>query len=174
MLKADKFKLVDEVKEVLKETDGFVLADFKGLSVGELTDFRQKLRELGGYSRVVKNRLLKRAFSDSKIDGLEGYLKENTILIYAKGDIMKSLKVVADFAKENEKLKLKGGYVSGAVCDEKEVVAISKLPGQKELIAMIAGGMNAVVAKFAGTLNAIMTKFVGTVQAVEDKKKDQG
>lgn len=173
MLKTDKVKVVEEVKEELKSASGFAVADFKGMTVAEITDFRQKVRESGGYARVVKNRLLKRAFDEIEVQGMEPYLKQNTILIYSKGDIVQSLKVIADFAKDSKKFLLKGGYISGAAYNKDQMIEISKLPGEKQIIASIAGGLNAVVAKFAGALNAIMTKFVGTIEAVENKKKDE-
>lgn len=173
MLKTEKAQVVEEVKEALKDSDGFVLVDFKGLNVEQVSELRVKMREQSAVSKVVKNRLLKIALKDLEVEGMDSFLKENTMLIYSKDDIVSPLKPIVDFAKENELLKIKGGYISGDVCDAEMVKAISKLPGKKELISMIAGGMNAVVSKFAGSLNAIMTQFVGVIEAVENKKKEE-
>jgi large subunit ribosomal protein L10 len=168
--KSEKANIVSNLTVELKDTDGFVVADFKGLSVSAFEELRGRVREAGGKSYVVKNRLLKRTLDELKIDGLEPYLKKNTVLIYSKEDIIGSLKAVVLFVKEYKELALKGGLVSGMAYDQPNIIEISKLPGRTELIGMIAGGMNSVVAQFVGSLNAIITKFVGTVEALEKKK----
>ncbi len=173
MIKAEKTQAIEEVKEMLGGVEGFVLADFKGMSVADMSALKAKVRESGANSKVIKNTLIKKALDANQIAGMEPYLKENTIFIWTKDDVAKTLKAVAGYSKENEKFRVKGGYVSGQVCNQNEIIELSKLPGRLELIAMIAGGMNAVVAQFVGVLNAVMSKFVGTIEALENKKKDE-
>jgi large subunit ribosomal protein L10 len=105
--------------------------------------------------------------------GMDAHLKENTILFSSKDDVMRLLKVLADYAKDNEKFKLKAGFVDGAVLDKDSVIAMSKMPSRKELLSMIVGNMSGVISSFVGTLNGIMTSFIGTIEAVEKKKSEE-
>lgn len=171
--KSEKIEIVDKLGALLKETDGIALASFQGVTVRDMQELKKKLREIGGTAKVYKNRLLKLALKNSGFDGLDEYMKGNTMLIASKEDIVSALKIVVTFAKGNEKVGLKAGVVSGQSYGKEDIIAISKLPGQKELIATIAGDLNAVVGKFAGVLNAIITKFVGTIEAVEKKEKSE-
>jgi large subunit ribosomal protein L10 len=170
MPKKDKIELVDSIKGDLKEVQGVVLGDFKSMTVLELETLRKKVVKDGGRAKVVKNNLLKKAFEGSNINGMEPYLKNNTILFSSKEDVMKLLKSLADYSKENEKFVIKAGYVDGQVLDKDSVIALSKMPSRKELLSMIAGGLNSVLSSFVGTLNGVMTSFVGTIEALEKKK----
>lgn len=172
MIKAEKTKTIEEVKGMLDGVEGFVLADFQGMTVAEMTDVKKKIRETGASAKVIKNNLIQKALDAAQIAGVEPYLKGNTFFVWTKSDIAATLKTVAAYAKENEKFKLKGGYVTGQVCDSKAIVELSKLPGRLELISMIAGGVNAVIGQFVGVLNAVMSKFVGTIEALEKKQKE--
>ena len=170
MQKTEKSKVIEKMVGLLKDADGFIVANFKGLTAPEMESLRRDVRQLGGGSNIVKNRLLKRALDTIEVKGMEPYLKENTMLIYSKSDILACLKTLVVFGKKNEKFLIKGGLVSNTAYDNKQVIEISKLPGKKELIAIIAGDLTAVLGKFVGVLNGIMTTFVGTVEALEKKK----
>jgi large subunit ribosomal protein L10 len=170
MQKNEKSKVIETMTATLKDADGFIVANFKGLTVPEMESLRRDVRQLGGGSNIIKNRLLKRALDQIEVKGMEPYLKENTMLIYSKTDIIACLKALVVFGKKNDKFQIKGGLVSNAAYDKQQVIEISKLPGRKEMIAIIAGDLTAVIGKFAGVLNSIMTTFVGTVEALEKKK----
>lgn len=167
--KSDKITIVDNLSADLKSMDGFALVTFKGMTVAATMKLKQELRAIGAVAQVYKNRLLKLALHNNEISGLDPYLKNSTMFIGSKTDFMAALKTLVKFAKDNEQIALKGGVVAGDAYGDQQIIEISKLPGQKELIAMIAGAMNGVVGKFAGVLNAILTKFVGTIEAVEKK-----
>ncbi len=172
MLKTDKTLIVEEIKQIIDETDGFALADYKGLTVAEITGLRTKVREQGGSTKVYKNKLLKKAFESKNVSGLDESLKQNTLIVYSKDDFMVSLKAMAEFAKGNENLRMKGGYLSGQAFGKEEMLQMSKLPGRKEMLAQVVGGLNSVVSGFVGVLNSMMTTFVGTVEAIEKKNKE--
>ena len=169
MPKQEKIQVLDEIKVSLDGAAGLVLADFKGLSVASLEGLRKKVTKEGGTAKVVKNTLLKRALEDLNIQGLEGALKENTILFSSKEDILGILKSLANYSKENEKFILKAGYLDGQAFDKEGIVAMSKLPSKKELLAQVIGNINGVISNFVGTLNSVMTTFVGTIEAIENK-----
>lgn len=163
-------QMLKEIQEDLKGSNGVVLADFKGMSVLELSTLRKKVRKDGGISKILKNSLLQIALKENNMGGMDAHLKENTILFSSKEDVLRLLKVLADYAKENEKFKLKAGFVDGTVLDKESVVAMSKMPSRKELLSMIVGNVNGVIANFVGTLNSMITTLVGTVEAIEKKK----
>lgn len=162
--------LVEKIKDNLKGSNGVVLADFKGMTVLELQTLRKKVMKDGGSSKIMKNTLLRLALKDNNMPGMDSHLKENTILFSSKDDVLRMLKVLADFAKDNEKFKLKAGFVDGAVLDKDAVIAMSKLPSRKELLSMIAGNVNGVISNFVGTLNSMITTLVGTIEAIEKKR----
>ncbi len=166
----ERIQVVEKIKENLKDINGLILADFKGLTVLELDILRKSILKEGGSSKIMKNTLLKKALEESKITGLDDYLKQNTILFSSKEDILKLLKIVVEYSKNHEKLLLKAGLIDGQAMDKESIIALSKLPSRKELISMVAGGINSVISNFIGTLNGIMTSFVGTVEALEKKK----
>lgn len=172
MVKADKAQVVEEIKQLIGEVDGFALASFKGLTVIEITELRSKLREQGGVAKVYKNKLLKKAFEEKNVEGLDDMLKQTTLFVYGKDDFLLSLKAVAKFAKDGETLALKGGYLSGQAFGKEGIIAISKLPGRKELIGQVVGGINSVVSGFVGVLNGMMTGLIGTIEAVEKKNQE--
>ncbi len=168
----EKIKYVEAIKEDLKGIDGLVLADFKGLTVLEQDDLRKKVDKEGGSARVIKNTLLKKAFDDSKIEGLNDFLINNTIVFSSKTDIMRLLKIVSDFSRQHDKFTLKGGYLDGRAYDKAGVIVMAQMPSRKELLGQIAGNMYAMVGNVVGVLDAIVTKFVGTVEALEKKKEN--
>lgn len=174
MPREEKVKALEEIKNSLNGASGIVLADFKGVSVASLDKLRTNVINDGGVSKVVKNKLLKKALEEVNMNGMDPYLKENTIMFSSKEDILKVLKALADFSKENDKFVIKAGYLDGQVFDKAGIIAMSKLPSRKELIGMVAGGINSVLASFVGTLNGVMTTFVGTVEALEKKKEQEG
>jgi large subunit ribosomal protein L10 len=164
-------ELVQKIKGDLKGSNGVVLADFKGMTVLELSALRKKVRKDGGSSKILKNTLLRIALNETSMPGMDSHLKENTIVFSSKDDVMRLLKVLADYAKDNEKFKLKAGFVDGSVLDKDSVIAMSKMPSRKELLSMIVGNMSGMISSFVGTLNGIMTTFIGTIEALEKKKQ---
>jgi large subunit ribosomal protein L10 len=79
---------------------------------------------------------------------------------------------VVDYAKQNEKLVLKGVYFDGQLFDKNMALELSKLPSKKELIGVVVGSIQGIISGFVGTLNSVITTFVGTIEAIEKKKKD--
>jgi len=170
MPKQEKVQLVESIKEKIKGIDGLVLANFKGMTVLQLDTLRRKVESEGGQSKIIKNTILEKVFESSNIKGLDSYLKENTILFYSKDDVLKILKPLADCSKANDKFIIKAGYLDGQAFDKEGVLAMSKMPGRKELLSMVVGSINGVISSFVGTLNSVLTTFVGTIEALEKKK----
>lgn len=157
-VKENKTKAIEATKEKLGGYKDFIFADFRGLSVLEITSLRKKLMESGAALKVVKNNFARIAFEELKIEGVEGFFAGPTVVAMAKEDANVAAKAVFDLAKESGKLEVKGAYVDGEVFDKAKIEAYSKVPGRKELISMLMSAMNGPARKLAATLKAYAEK----------------
>lgn len=153
----DKKAVVAEVSAQVANAQTIVVAEYAGIEVGNLTVLRAKARESGVYLRVLKNTLARRAVADTPFAGLSDQLTGP--LIYSiSADPVAAAKVLADFAKTNDKLVLKAGSYSGKVLDKAGVQALASIPSREELLAKLLGVMQAPVSGFAGLLAALAKK----------------
>jgi large subunit ribosomal protein L10 len=162
---------VADVKKKLEAGREFVFADYRGLSVEQITDLRKKLRASQAEFKVVKNRFAKIAFKDLQYPDVSDYLKGPTAVAIAKGEASEAIKILFDEAKEKP-LQIKGGIIEKRVFNREQVEAFSRLPSRQQLIAMLMGTMNAPVQNFVFALNGVTSKLVRTLQAVADKKSN--
>jgi large subunit ribosomal protein L10 len=173
-LDLDKKKaVVAEVSAQLAKAKAVVVAEYRGLEVGRMTELRAKARKSGVYLRVLKNTLARRAVEGTPFAGLSPHMKGQ--LVYGiSPDAVATAKVLNEFAKANEKLVIRAGAMENAVISAKEVTALASLPSREELLAMLLGTMQAPIAKFARTLNEVPSRFVRTLAAVRDKRQAAG
>ena len=166
----DKKAVVAEVSEKLADAQAVIMAEYRGLEVGQVTELRAKARESGVYLRVLKNTLVRRAVEGTPFEGLADQLVGP--LIYGiSTDPVAPAKVLVEFAKTNDKLVVKGGAMPSYVMDVEGVKALASMPSREELLATLLGTMQAPVAKFVHTLNEVPSKFVRTLAAVRDAKE---
>ena len=166
----DKKAVVAEVSEKLVDAQVVIMAEYRGLEVGQVTELRAKARESGVYLRVLKNTLVRRAVQGTPFEGLADQLVGP--LIYGiSTDPVAPAKVLVEFAKTNDKLVVKGGAMPSYVMDVEGVKALASMPSREELLATLLGTMQAPVAKFVQTLNEVPSKFVRTLAAVRDAKE---
>jgi len=170
MARPEKVAQVEAIAELLGAAQSLVLADYAGLSVAEMTDFRARCREKGVVCRVVKNRLAKIAADKAGVTVLKEHLTGPTAIIFGPESQVEPAKVAVDFAKENEKLEIRGGLVDGEYIDADAVVSLSKIPGRDELIAQMMGSINSPLRGIAGTLNGVMAALTRAVDAVAKQK----
>lgn len=167
-----KQAMVAEVSAELARAQAVILAEYRSLQVGEMTELRRKARGSGVYLRVLKNTLARRAVADTPFKGLAEQMVGP--LAYGIGsDPVALAKVLQEFAKGNDKLVIKGGAMPNVMMSAKEVASLAQLPGRQELLGMVLGTMQAPVAKFVQTLNELPGKFVRTLAAVRDQKEKQ-
>ena len=153
----DKKAVVAEVSAQLAGAQTMVVAEYRGIEVGDLTKLRKMARESGVYLRVLKNTLVRRAVADTPFAGLAEQMVGP--LIYAISvDAVAAAKVLNDFAKGNDKLVLKAGIYSGDLLDKAGVQALASIPSREELLAKLLGVMQAPVSGFAGALAALAKK----------------
>lgn len=167
-----KQAVVAEVSAQVAQAQAIVLAEYRSLPVGDMTELRKKARESGVYFRVLKNTLARRAVAETPFKGLADQMV-GPLAYGISSDPVAAAKVLHDFSKGNERLVIKGGAMPNVVMSAKDVAALAKMPSRQELLATLLGTMQAPIAKFVRTLNEVPTKFVRGVAAVRDQKEKQ-
>jgi large subunit ribosomal protein L10 len=166
----DKKAVVAEVSAQLKDAQAAMLAEYRGLSVAQMTTLRRKAHESKIYLRVVKNTLARRAADGTSYECLKDAMVGP--LAYAiSADPVAVAKLLSEFAKDNEQLKIKAAAMSGKMVSLDQVKALASLPSREVLLATLLGTMQAPIANFVRTLNEVPSKFVRTLAAVRDAKQ---
>jgi large subunit ribosomal protein L10 len=166
----EKKAVVAEISAQVEKAQAIVVAEYRGLEVGNMTDLRREARKSGVYLRVLKNTLARRAVDGTPFAGLSEHMVGP--LVYGiSPDPVATAKLLNDFAKTNDKLVIKAGAMPNAVFSAKEVKALATMPSRNELLATLLGTMQAPVAQFARTLNEVPSRFVRTLAAIRDKKE---
>ena len=166
----EKQAVVREVAAQVASAQAIVLAEYRGLEVGSMTELRRKARRSGVYLRVLKNTLARRAVKDTPFAKLADVMVGP--LVYGiSSDPVAPAKVMNEFAKGNEKFVIRAGAMPNAVISAKEIAALASMPSRAELLAKLVGTMQAPVAKFVRTLNEVPSRFVRAVAAVRDAKE---
>jgi large subunit ribosomal protein L10 len=167
----DKKALVAEVAEVAAKASSVVAAEYRGLSVGQMTELRAKARKSGVYVRVVKNTLARKALAGTSFESVGPKLKGPLVLAFSKDDPGAAARVVKDFAKTNEKLVATLVSLGGQVLPAKDLETVASLPTREQALSILLGTLKAPVQKFVSTLAAAPSKLVRTVAAVRDQKQ---
>jgi large subunit ribosomal protein L10 len=150
----DKKAVVAEVSAQVADAQTIVVAEYRGIEVGDLTVLRKKARESGVYLRVLKNTLVRRAVADTQFAGLADHLV-GPLIYSVSADPVAAAKVLNDFAKTNDKLVLKAGSYAGKVLDKAGVQALASVPSREELLSKLLYVMQAPVAGFVRALDAL-------------------
>ena len=166
----EKKAVVAEVSAQVANAQAIILAEYRGLGVGHMTQLRAKARQSGIYFRVLKNSLARRAVSDTPFSALSEHMVGP--LAYGIGsDPVAAAKVLHEFSKGNDKLVIKAGAMANHVISSSEIASLASLPSREELLAKLLGTMQAPVANFVRTLNEVPTRFVRGLAAVRDQKE---
>jgi large subunit ribosomal protein L10 len=156
----DKKAVVAEVSAKVASAQTIVVAEYRGIQVGDLTQLRAKARSEGVYLRVLKNTLARRAVDGTPFAGLASEMTGP--LIYSiSDDAVAAAKVINDFAKSNDKLVIKAGNYSGKQLDKAGVTALASIPSREVLLSQLLGVMQAPVSAFARGLAALAEKKQG-------------
>lgn len=149
-----KAETVEDLKARLSGVKTVMLAEYRGLTVQQLSDFRKQLRAVSAEYKIVKNRLAKRAIGASELEALGGELKGPTGLILGKGDPVSVAKAVHTFARTNQALVIKVGLVDGQKLEPNGLKALADLPSRETLRAQIVGALTGPLAQLVGLLQA--------------------
>ncbi len=168
MDRAQKEKVVEELGQIFESSGVVVVSHYEGLTVAEMQDLRARMRDAGGSVRVAKNRLAKIALDGKPCANIADHLTGMTVLSYSE-DPVAAAKVVVDYAKDNDKLKILGGSMGENALDTAGVVEVSKMPSREELIASIVGGIGAPASNIAGAIGAPASNIASILSTIEDK-----
>lgn len=163
-----KKEAVAALIEKLKTAQAGVLVDYRGLTVSEDTELRSKLREAGVEYKVVKNTLTRFAAKEVGFEELDEVLNGPTSLAISFEDPVAPAKVIFDFAKQNENLTIKAGFLDGKVISLDEIKTLASTPSRDTLIAKIMGSLNAPVSNLVRTLQALVDNGVEPADIVKD------
>lgn len=151
-----KKAMVNQLVERLQNAQAGVLADYRGLTVEEDTDLRRKLREAGVEYTVIKNSIIRFAIREVGLDGLDSVLEGPTALATSADDVISPAKVLNEFAKNNEAMEIKAGFVEGKVISVDEVKQYASIPSKEVLISKMLGSLQSPIGALARTLQAIV------------------
>lgn len=168
----EKAQVVAEIKEKLQSSSGVVLADYRGLTVSQVTQLRSQLREAGVEYRVLKNTMVRRAAHEVGIEGLDSFLEGPTAVAFSV-DPVAPAKVLADFAKTTKNFAIKAGVVEGKVVDQAGIIALASLPSREVLLAQVLRGMQAPLTGMANVLQGPIRKMGYALEEVRKLKAAQ-
>ncbi len=168
---AEKQQAVQELSEKFKKAELTILADYRGMNVGQVTQLRRSLREAKAQMKVVKNTLAQRAVEGTAKDALKEYFKGTIAVITTETDPVGPAKALTKFVKDVEHLKLKVGFLSGKVISLQEIESLSKLPSREEMIAKLMGSMQAPAQNLVNVMSALPRKLAYVLAAIRDKKQ---
>lgn len=169
-----KQEIVAEVSEAAGSALSAVLADYRGMTVGDFTDLRRQARESGVYLRVVRNSLLKRAVAGTAFECLRDACVGPTILAFSQEDPGAAARLLKDAAAQYEPLQVKAVSIGGRAYAAEDIDRVASLPSRDEAIAQLMAVLQAPVAKLARTLQEVPAKLVRTLQAVREQKEPAG
>ncbi len=166
-----KKAIVAEVADVASSAYSAIAAEYRGLTVDEITELRKNARESGVYLRVVKNTLARRAVEDTDFACMQEGFVGPLMLAFSMEDPGAAARVINDFSKEHDDLIVKMVSINGKLLEASEISVLAKMPTYEQAISMLMGTMLAPVQKLVTTLNEVPGKLVRTVAAIRDAKE---
>lgn len=167
----DKKAIVAEVSDVAESALSAVIADYRGLTVGQMTALRKQAREGGVYLKVVRNTLARRAVEGTEFECMQEAMVGPTVLAFSQEDPGAAARLMKDFAKENAELEVKALSISGQLLGAEQIDVLAKMPTLDQARAMLMSVMIAPVTKLARTLNEFPGSITRVMAAVADEKK---
>lgn len=167
---AAKKAVVEEVTQVASKAISAVVADYRGLTVNQMTQLRSQARKSGVYLRVVRNTLTRRAFKNTEFECLSDFLIGPLFIALSTEAPSDAARLLKEFSKTCDKLEVKVLSVGGKVYNANQLDVVASLPTRDEAIAKLMFVMRAPIEKLARTLSEPHAKLVRTIAAVKDKK----
>ena len=167
----DKKVIVANLAKVAGEALSLVAADYRGLTVSQMTDFRAKARQAGLYVKVVRNTLAKRAFQDTAFACLHDSLTGPMILVFSNEEPGAGARLVRDFMKDNEALEVKVLSIGGELLEASTLEKVARLPTRKEALSSLVVVLQAPVTRFVRTLAEPYAQVVRVIEQIRDQKQ---
>jgi len=157
-IREEKVTVVNEIAEKLQNAKSTIIADYRGLTVAEVTELRKNLRDAGIEFKVLKNTMTRRAADQVNLSDVNEYLTGPNAIAFSYDDVVAPAKILNDFAKTHKALELKGGIIEGKVISTSEVQALAELPSREGLLSMLANVLQAPIRNFAYAVKQIAEK----------------
>ena len=171
--KAEKAATVAEITSRLKATSTAVLADYRGMTVGQMRELRSKLRDGNIEMMVVKNTLARRAAKAAGYEPLSAELVGPIAMLFAAEDVSAPARILNDYIRANRKMVIKGGLLEGQLIKADAVTELADLPSREVLLSRLLGAMQAPLGNLASVLQAPLSKLARTLDAVRTQKESQ-
>jgi large subunit ribosomal protein L10 len=166
-----KIEILRDTQERIRDVRGIYLADFSGMSVEKLSLLRKRCREQKVQFRVIKNTLLKRAFHDRGITALDPYLEGPTGLVFSPLNEMTPAKILADFAREHERPRVKAAVVDGRLFDQNAIATLAMVPSREVLLSQLLSTFIAPMAQFLAAIDATLRLPAIMADVLEKEKQ---
>ncbi len=170
MATAAKEKKVVEIRGRFENTRGAILADFRGLTVSEITVLRRALKANQAEMQVVKNRLVRLAIQDTPFSILDKEFQGPTAVTFCDEEMIEPARELSKFAAAHPALEIKCGMFDGNLMDGSEVERIAKLPPREVLLAQLFGTLQGPITGLVRALNGVLVNLVMTLSAIRDQK----
>lgn len=154
----EKKRIVEEITQQFEKSKSTILTDYKGLSVSEINELRKQLREAGVEYKVLKNTLTRRATEKANLSELEEHLTGPTAIAFSTEDVVAPAKILHNFSKDHENLKIKAGVIEGKVSSVEEIQELANLPSYEGMVSMLLSVLQAPVRNFALAVKAVADK----------------
>ena len=166
----NKKVLVSEITEKMKDAKSFIVTDYRGLNVAQVTKLRSELRNAGIEYRVLKNTLMTIAADDAGLEGIQDYFKGPTAVAFGYDDAVAPAQILSKFAKEFDALEIKAGVLEGKAIGYDEIKALAELPSREVLLAKLANVMQSPIAGMANVLQGPIRKLGYALVEIEKQK----
>ncbi|MBI2119728.1 MAG: 50S ribosomal protein L10 [Elusimicrobia bacterium] len=161
---------VKKLEEKIKQNPNLVVTNYQGLTTPELNELRSKLKPVGCEYSIVKNTLTRISLKNAGLEDFTKYFTGPTAVAFQKGDAASLAKIVVEFSKSNEKLKIIAGFLAGKILSDKEIKVLATLPSREALLTKVAISLNAPLQNLATVLNAPLQKLAMVLKSLEQKQ----
>jgi large subunit ribosomal protein L10 len=165
--------LVEQYKELLAQSQGIILTDYRGMRVQEMQQMRRSVRDAECDVHVVKNRLMKLALTDADLTVPDEWLIGPTAIAFCRSDVPPVAKMLTELS-DDVSLAIKGGILEAEILSTEQVDALAKLPSREVLLANVLGTINAPATQMAGVVASGIRQVLNVLQAYVDKMEEQG
>jgi large subunit ribosomal protein L10 len=175
-LKPGKFlkaRITKEYEDKLKGASSFFVTDFSGLTNKEIEELKNKLRSTSTKYLVVKNSLCRSALKALNIESISSMIEGSCAISYTDKDPVMPSKVLVNFSRSNERLRLKGGYVDGRALSVDTLRELASMPSREILLTRIVSAMNSPITGFVGACSGIVRKFLYALNEIRQKKEKE-
>jgi large subunit ribosomal protein L10 len=169
----EKEIFVADMKDRLRRAKATFIVDYQGLRVEAINNLRKELKDIGNDFQVIKNRLMKLACQDTETESLKEHFKGPCGLAITYDDIVAPAKILVDFSKDNKKLDIKIGQMSGKTMDLEAIKRLAELPGRDELLSQVLSAMQEVPTSLVRGLNSLLVNFLNVLKAIEGTRQNE-